>query len=610
MRGPLLLLLLSLLVFRGAVPAASAATAEDILLPDEAFRFAAQAKRAEVLELTWQIADGYYLYRHKFNFVFQTPGIAAGEPVFPAGVAKQDRFFGAVDIYRHRLDVRLPVLRSDAKPHKLELEVTYQGCAEAGVCYLPIRKTVSLDLTDDGSAAGGGIMPAGSDRTDANGAKPFTETPAESPPDKPPLVVAEQDRIAAVFAGNSIGFIMLSFLGFGLLLAFTPCVFPMIPIISGIVVGQGPGLTTRKAIGLSLCYVLASALTYTLFGVLAGLFGSNLQAVFQQPWVIVGISAVFIVLALSTFGVFTLQVPASIQTKIAIVSAKQRRGSWLGAIVMGVLSALSIGPCVTAPLAGALIYIGKSGDALLGGSALFALGFGMGIPLLIVGTSAGKLMPRAGAWLHVTKSVFGTGLIAVAVWLLGRILPLTATLALWSLLLFIPLFYLGWQKLWKITGALALTYGVLLLTGIATHRQRDYLELLCNTAVACQAEPSLAFKRISTTRELRQSLAAAQRQGQWLMLEFYADWCVTCQELERETFSKPEVATALASVMKIQADVTQNSADAQALLQQFELIGPPAILFFGPDQQERKSYRLIGYINSADFLTHLRHILR
>ncbi|MGR8934657.1 MAG: protein-disulfide reductase DsbD [Gammaproteobacteria bacterium] len=580
---PLILLLLGWL----AVPAAFAAVVENILQPDEAFRFTAKAKQDDALELTWTIADGYYLYRDKFKFVSLTPGIESGDPNFPSAEAKQDRFAGNTEIYRHKLAIELPLHHQDRKSTKLVLAVTYQGCAEGSVCYLPIRKSVTFHLTAAGISRLNPVVPA-----------------------HPPLpFVAQQDRIAATLDGGSLAFIFSSFLGFGLLLAFTPCVFPMIPIISGIIVGQGSHLTTRKAFGLSLCYVLAAALTYTLFGVLAGLFGSNLQIFFQQPWVIVAMSSVFVVLAFSTMGVINLQTPAFIQTRIAALSAKQRRGNWAGAAVMGTLSALSIGPCVTAPLAGALIYIGKSGDALLGGVALFALGFGMGLPLLIVGTSAGKLLPRTGGWMQVTKNIFGFGLLAVALWLLGRILPPTVTGLLWGTLLTLPLLYLGWKKLWKITAALTVTYAIFLAVGAATRQQRDYMELLCTVAVACQEPSTLAFKRIATPYELQQTLTEAHQQKRWVMLEFYADWCVTCRELEQSTFSDPLVRDALTPFVTAQVDVTQNNVDVQTLLQRFKLIGPPAMLFFGPDREERQAYR-IGYIDNTQFLTHLHHLLR
>jgi len=548
--------------------------------PEAAFELTHAVKNSGTLRFSWSIAEGYYLYRHKFKFASQTPGIEAGSPVLPKGEVKQDKFLGTVEILRDNVTAELPLRRLDPKANRVVIDLSYQGCAENRVCYLPIHKTVAFDLPEAGDAAAGSIMPP---------------------------VAAEPERIAAVLAGHSLGLILLSFFGFGLLLAFTPCVFPMIPIISGIVIGDGAELTTRRAFGLSLSYVLASALTYTVFGILAALFGQNLQALFQQPWVLIGASGIFVLLALSMFGLFTLQMPAFIQTRIASLSSRQRRGNWLGAAMMGMLSALTIGPCVTAPLAGALIYIGQSGDALLGGLALFSLGLGMGLPLLLIGTSAGRLMPRAGAWLHVTKTIFGVGLLAVAIWLLGRILPSSVMWVLWALLLTVPLLYLGAKKLWKVTGAIVFIYGLLLLVGVVTRPQRDYLAVLCTAAVACQAEP-LAFQHVETAAGLQQKLAEAGRKGQWLMLDFHADWCVSCLEMQNLTFSDPRVRAALSALTLVQADVTEEGAAARELLRRFQLVGPPAILFFGPDQREQKAFRIVGTMDSEAFLAHIERL--
>ena len=421
---------------------------------------------------------------------------------------------------------------------------------------------------------------------------------------KPHLLSPSRDRIAASLKTGSVWLIALSFLGFGILLAFTPCIFPMLPILSGIVVGQGSNLNTRRAFWLSLSYVLASALTYTVFGVLAGLFGSNLQALFQEPWVIMAFSGIFVLLALSMFGGFQVQIPSFIQTKVMAISSKQQGGRLLGAVMMGILSALAIGPCVTAPLTGALIYIGQTGDAYLGGMALFALGIGMGIPLIIIGTYAGKLLPRAGAWMNITKVIFGIGLLAVAVWLLSRILSPMATLALWSLLVIFPVILLLWKKRWKGAGLLAAAYGILLWVGISTNQPDALRPLLCSVAVACKEQLSLTlkFKKIGTVEELQQNLADAHAKNQWVMLDFYADWCASCQEMALYTFADPKVREALSQVVLVQADVTQNSPTDQALLRQFNLIGPPAILFFGPDQQERNAYRVVGYLKADKFL--------
>ena len=560
-----------------------AVDSEDLLPADQAFQFTSKVEKADRLVLSWNIANGYYLYRNKFKFVSLTPGIKVGEQVFPPGHTKHDNFFGEVEVFRDHLDAEIALQRQDPKLNKLVLEVTFQGCADAGVCYMPVQQTISFDLSD----------------------KSFTWWGLTSASDNSTPFISEQDSIAASLGGRSLWLIILSFLGFGLLLAFTPCVFPMIPILSGIIIGQGTRLTTRRAFVLSLGYVLASAVTYTIFGVLAGLFGSSLQAFFQEPWVIIAFSAIFVLLACSTFGFFHIQMPAFIQNRIVNISAKQQGGNLMGAAVMGMLSALAIGPCITAPLAGALIYIGQTGDAMLGGLALFSLGIGMGIPLLIIGTSAGKLLPKAGVWMNITKAFFGVGLLAVSVWLLSRILPPMVTQLLWGGLLIIPLMYLGWKKLWKGVGMAVSIYAVFLLVGIVTHQQRDAMQLLCVAAVACEAQPALPFQKIKSVDELQQILDEAHAQRRWVMLDVYADWCTSCKEMELYTFSDPKVREALSPVVLVQADVTQNLQADQALLKKFNLIGPPAILFFGPDRRERESYRVIGYMKAEKFRAQL-----
>ena len=553
-----------------------------VLPAEQAFQFTYQVQKADKLLLSWDIATGYYLYRHKFKFVSLTPGITVGEQSFPASHTKHDEFFGDVEIFRDHLKVEVLLHRQDPKLNTLTLEVAFQGCADVGVCYMPITKTVAFDLPTEST-----------DKKDNTTAI-----------DQPAVFVSDQDRIAAALKNQSAWFIGLSFLGLGLLLAFTPCIFPMLPILSGIVVGQGSSMNTRRAFWLSLSYVLASALTYTGFGVLAGLFGSNLQALFQEPWVIMAFSGVFVLLALSMFSGFQIQIPSFLQTRVIAISSKQQGGRLWGAAIMGVLSALAIGPCVTAPLAGALIYIGQTGDAYLGGMALFALGLGMGIPLIIIGTYAGKVLPRAGAWMNTTKVIFGIGLLAVAVWLLSRILSPMATLALWSLLVIFPVILLLLRRHWKSAGLLAAAYGIFLWVGIYTNRPDTLRPLVCEVAIACkeQLALTLTFKKIGTVQELQQTLADAQTKNQWVMLDFYATWCAACQELALYTFADLKVREALSQVVLIQADVTQNTPTDHALLRQFNLIGPPAILFFGPDQQERSAYRVVGYLKADRFL--------
>ena len=434
----------------------------------------------------------------------------------------------------------------------------------------------------------------------------------------------EQDRYARSLASGNTALTLLTFFGLGVLLAFTPCMFPMIPILSSIIVGQGAGLSTRRAFSLSLTYVLAMALAYTVAGVLAGLFGENLQAVFQNPWILGSFVAVFVLLALSMFGFYELQLPSRWQSKLANMSNQQRSGSHAGVAVMGLLSALIVGPCLAAPLAGALIYIGQSGDAVLGGAALFALSMGMGLPLLAIGASAGKLLPRAGGWMNAVKAVFGVLLLAVGVWMLERIVPPQIIMVLWAVLLIISAVYMGaleklvpeasgWRKLWKGAGVVLLIYGGLVLLGAASGG-KDVLRPLQGTAlmsggVSALTEQHLPFKIIKGVADLNRELDAAQAQGKPVMLDFYADWCVSCKEMEKLTFADPGVRQVLAGMVLLQADVTANDAQDQALLKHFGIFGPPSIMFFGADGTERRTRRLVGFVGPAAFKAHVTAIL-
>jgi thioredoxin:protein disulfide reductase len=433
--------------------------------------------------------------------------------------------------------------------------------------------------------------------------------------------VSEQDRIASVLANSGIWVIVAAFFGFGLLLAFTPCVFPMIPILSGIIAGQGPNITTRKAFVLSLVYVLAMALTYTVVGVLAGLFGANLQAAFQNPWVLTSFALIFVLLALSMFGFYELQLPSSLQSKLAEISNKQEGGTLIGVAIMGLLSALIVGPCVAPPLFGALIYISQTGDAVLGGVALFALSMGMGAPLIAIGTSAGKLLPRAGAWMDAVKAVFGVTLLGVAIFMLERILPPAVAMLLWGLLLICSAVYMGalsqlpqgasgWSKLWKGIGVFLLIYGALMLLGAAAGG-KDTVQPLRGLAVggAGGGVAEASFTRVKTVEDLDREVAKAGVLGKPVMLDFYADWCVTCKELERYTFSDPTVIAEMSRFVLLKADVTANDAEDQALMQgRFGIPGPPAILFFDTTGNELKGYRLVGFKSADAFVEHLRRV--
>ncbi|MGR9115601.1 MAG: protein-disulfide reductase DsbD [Gammaproteobacteria bacterium] len=560
----------------------------ELLPPEQAFQFMADVKDGNTLKASWLIADGYYLYREKIQLdILNKEHVRIGTINIPRGTPKYDEAFGQVEIFHNALEFDVPLIRDDNSIQAITLLAKFQGCADRGVCYPPMDKKIELTLP--------------------------VSTSSLSPIAPPTQPQSEQNRILQSLHQDTLWLTLLSFLGFGLLLSFTPCVFPMIPILSGIIVGHGKNITTWRAFSLSLSYVLASAITYTIFGILAALFGSNLQSTFQQPWIIGLFSAIFILLSLSMFGFYNLEVPKSLQSKLHNSSEKHRDGSLWGAAIMGSLSSLIVGPCVAAPLAGALLYISQTKDALLGGSALFAMGLGMGIPLLLLGASAGKILPKSGHWLNSTKAVFGVIMLAVAVWMLERILPAYVTMLLWSLLLIIPAIYLsaidplpenatGWRKLWKGTGVIMLVYGILLLVGLSLGNYNPLKPLHgIGIGSASAVEYKTPFTRIKSVQALDDSIAQASANNKPVMLDFYADWCISCKEMEAYTFNDPQVRQRLADFVLLQADVTANSAEDQALLQRFNLIGPPAILFFGTDRQEKQAWRVIGYQDAAAF---------
>ncbi len=570
----------------------------ELLPAEQAFKFFTVVKDAQTLHVNWIIADGYYLYRDKIKFNLNpsdTTDIQLGDYLIPQGEPYHDEAFGQVEIYHHKLGFDIPLLHQDKQAHNISLQAKFQGCADRGVCYPPMQTTVEL------------AVPA------AQQLNSTINTSTQKP-------LSEQDQIVNSLHHDTLWLTLLSFFGFGLLLAFTPCVFPMIPILSGIIVGHGKNITSRKAFLLSFSYVFASALTYTVFGILAALFGSNLQAIFQEPWIIAVFSGIFILLSLSMFGFYTLEMPKFLQTKLHHSSDKHRDGSYFGAAVMGTLSSLIVGPCVAAPLAAALIYIGQTGDVFLGGSTLFIMGFGMGVPLLLLGASAGKILPKAGDWMESTKAVFGVVMLAVAVWMLERILPASITMLLWAMLFIIPAIYLSaidplpetatnWRKLWKGLGLIMLVYGVLLLIGLSAGNSNPLLPLQSLAANNRNPEQKgIVFQRIRTISELEQRIQQASANGQWLMLDFYADWCISCKEMEAYTFTDAKIKHQLADFVLVQADVTANNDDDKSLLKRFNLIGPPGIIFYGPDQRERTSSRVIGYQDSETFSKTLQNL--
>jgi thiol:disulfide interchange protein DsbD len=575
------------------------------LLPEEAFVYEAIAFDSDTALVRFTAQPGYYLYVDKFRFDARAEGGAVGirGVEWPEGVIKDDPEFGPVPVYFGQVEVPVHFDRQAGPSLDMVLEADFQGCRDGDICYPPMSRTVAFALP-----AGGGAASAETGAGVAMAAPPATQ-------------LSEQDRLARLLTGNPAAAIFAFFVA-GLLLAFTPCVFPMVPILSGIIVGQGDRLTTMRAFWLSLVYVLAMAVTYTVAGVLAGLFGQNLQAVFQNPWIIAAFVTIFILLALSMFGFYDLQVPSRLQTRLTAASSRQEGGGFWGVAVMGFLSALIVGPCVAPPLMAALIVIGSSGDALLGGTALFALSIGMGVPLILFGVSAGKLVPRAGAWMDAIKAVFGVGLLALAIWMLERILPGGLIMVLWGALAIACGIYLGalerieagssgWKKLWKSLGVLLLVLGILELVGAAAGG--DYwlrpLEGVGGSAGPATEAHETDFVRIKSLGDLREELDRAAGAGQGAMFDFYADWCVECKRMERNTFPDSRVQGLLDRMRLLQADVTAHDATDQELMRAFDIIGPPAILFFDRNGDEMKAYRLVGYFDPDEFAAHLGQVL-
>ncbi len=568
------------------------------LEPDQAFMLSVTATAPRTLKVHWDIADGYYLYKDKIKLnLREAPDLSIQTVDLPPGETTEDAHFGRRQVFYRQASALAQLQGADRGSRTIDVQVSYQGCAEAlGVCYPPISRTLPVMLA---------ALPAATPVT-------FTRTAQAAP------VEAEQDRMARLLSERRF-LAMPAFFGFGLLLAFTPCVLPMVPILSGLIVGRGGHGGTRRALLLSLTYVLAMAVAYTVAGVLAASLGRNIQAWFQNPWIISATSALFVALALSMFGFYDLQLPDRWRDRLDQYSHRQRGGHYLSVAAMGLLSALIVSPCVAPPLVGVLAVIAGTGDTLLGAGALFALGLGMGAPLLLVGASAGRLLPRAGHWMEQIRNLFGVILLAMALWLLARILPATLIMVLWAVLLIVSAVYLGalqpvetaapgWRICIKGLGVVLLIYGILLLVGVASGG-RDVLQPLRGVSfIAGATSQPASFRPVKTLTELEAELRQAN--GRPVMLDFYADWCVSCKELEQSTFGNPAVQATLGNMLTLQADVTANTAPDQALLQYFGVLGPPAVLFFGPDGRERRAYRVVGYMPAETFKAHLEQVLR
>jgi thiol:disulfide interchange protein DsbD len=581
----------------------------DFLPPDEAFRFEATADGPDRVRLVWGITDGYYLYRSRIKASTTSTQAQLGNLALPTGEIKVDDYFGKQEIYHHQVVGTVPVAHPGGGDLQLPLAVTYQGCATAGLCYPPITKTVTVTLP--GSAGG----------TSTSGMSPASATPSES---ARAGFVSEQDYLANLLSNGNILLVLGIFFVIGLGLSVTPCVLPMIPILSGLIVGQGEKVTPARGFALALSYTQGMALTYAAAG--AGfvlVFKQAPQAFFEQPWVVMIFVALFIALAFAMFGAYTLQMPSALQTRLSSASNQQKSGTYIGTFVMGALSALVVTACVAPALIAALSVISQTGKIARGAAALYATGLGMSTPLLVVGASAGSLLPRVGPWMDTVKSLFGVLFLGLAIYFLQPIIPAAATMLLWSALAIICGFWIFALKARdgspapaaaRAPGLLALVYGIILLIGVAAG-SGDPLQplgtLRAGTAApsAASKDSTLAFDTIKSLDDLNRRIAAASAAGKPVMLDFYADWCVSCKEMEKYTFSDQTVHAALADAVLLHADVTRNDALDQALLKHFGIFGPPTIAFYGADGQERRNFRVVGYMKAADFATLARQAL-
>lgn len=607
----------SLLALILAVPAHGAqfdssdpfATDDEFLPVEEAFVFSHAVIDGGTLLVRWEMPDGYYLYRHRFGFKTREGSpLLLGEPAIPAGKAKVDDYFGDVEVYYHEVEIRVPLLGKSAGQ---EVGVDFQGCADAGLCYPPETRWIALEGEPDDT-------PAVARESATNPATAAAEVPAA--PDEIEAMETEDRSFVRMLSEGSTATTLLLFFLAGIGLAFTPCVLPMVPILSSIIVGEGSGLSRRRAFTLSFAYVLGMAVTYAVIGTLVGLFGAelNLQARLQSPAVLGFFALVFVLLSFAMFGFYELALPSGLQERLQRLAPASGGGKHASVLVMGAVSSLVVSPCVSAPLAGALVYISQTENALLGGSALLALGFGMGVPLLLIGAGGGPLLPKAGAWMDSVKAVFGVLLLGVAIWLIERIVPPAVTLGLWSVLLIGSGVWLGaldggprsgWARSWKALGVILLVYGVLLLIGAASGATDPLRPLAALDAGNREAstDTQAAWAPVDDLDGLDQVIAGSA--GRIIILDLYADWCISCKVMERRVFPHPDVAPLLARFQLARADITADLPQHRAMLEKFGLFGPPSLVFFSPDGVELKDLRVQGEVDAAGLEQHLERVL-
>jgi thiol:disulfide interchange protein DsbD len=573
----------------------------DFLPVDEAFEPILTAIDGNNVEVAIRVTDGYYLYKDKISVKADSEVAQAGTLDLPPGEMKTDQYFGEMEVYHGDVFGKLSIARATPEAMDLNLELRYQGCADGGICYPPVTRMLSVSLPE----------------ATAVSALAAASAPASAAP------ISEQAKLARIISGSSLLVVIGTFFGAGLLLAFTPCVLPMVPILSGIIAGEGKDVSASRGFTLALSYVMGMALVYTAAGVAAAAAGLQLQATFNQPWILAVFSGLFVILAAGMFGMYDLQMPSAIQSRLANVSSSQRSGTAIGAFVMGAISSLIVTACVAPALIAALTVMAQTGDMVRGGMALFAMSMGMGAPLLAVGAAQGKLLPSAGPWMVAVKNAFGFMMLGLAIWMMSRVMPGEVTLALWGILIFMSGVYMGglttltpespgMQKFGKGAGLLAVIYGAVLLVGSLAGsnsllRPLEALNVGGGGGTAAVAEHrGLQFQRIKTTADLDAAVAQAASSGKSAMLDFYADWCVSCIEMEEFTFTDSEVQNALSNTVLLQADVTLNDDEDQALLKRFGVFGPPTIIFFGTDGVQRHGYEVVGYMKAKDFANHVR----
>ena len=565
---------------------------QDFLPPDQAFRLSVTAEAPDRVRMSWAIAPGYYLYRSRLKFATTTPKVTLARPDLPAGDTKHDEYFGDQVVYHAGLIAQLAVARAADAGDTLVLNISYQGCAEAGLCYPPITKSFTLNMPR------GAIVRAGA--------------PAGAPTSGDTGYLSEQDRVGGLIRGGNLFAIVAGFYAFGLLMSFTGCILPTVPILSGIIVGQGASITTMRAFLLSLTYVLGMAVTYTLAGALTAASGLNVQAAFQQAWIVVLFAALMLAMAASMFGAFALQMPSAVQTRIADLSNRQRGGTFAGVALMGLLSSLIVTACMAPALVGALAVISQTGKVAVGATALFAMSIGTGTPLLLIGTSAGKLLPRAGAWMDDVKRIGGCLMLGAAALMLGRLVSDNHALLLYvvpmvALLVVLWRFAVRGSAL-QVFRALAVCCGLYALAlGYGFARGAD--DPLHPLSAARAATPGPQFLAVHSLADLDRRVHDAALAGRAVMLDFYADWCTSCKEMERYTFSDQQVQGALSAMILLRADVTANNDDDRALMKRFGIFGPPTIAFFGADGRERAAYRVAGYMKAGAFSALLGRVI-